>query len=96
MCDVVTDRTTPQFALSCAQTVAEVNAEAAQARSLALAALVARAERLHTLRTTAVAAALDWLHGHLPADEVLLREAFACALACAIFESWVRFCTPPQ
>lgn len=68
------------------KTVAEVNAEAAQARSLALAALVARAERLHTLRTTAVAAALDWLHGHLPADEVQLLQSNISGLADTLSE----------
>lgn len=58
-----------------AQTIAEVQAEAAQARSSTVVALVARAERLHALRTSATSAALDWLRGELPADEV-------CACSC--------------
>lgn len=54
------------------QTVAEVQTEAAQARSSAVVALVARAERLHALRNSAISDALDWLQGDLPADEVFV------------------------
>lgn len=52
------------------QSVADIQTAAAQCRAVALAGLIARAEKLHQQRTAAVAAAVDWLSGDLPADEV--------------------------
>lgn len=52
------------------QPVAEIQTAAAQSRAAALAGLIARAEKLHQQRSAAVTAALDWLSGDLPADEV--------------------------